>query len=99
MNRIKILLLATLTVALAIPAVAQEIKFQEKGWEKALKKASKQDKLIFVDAYTTWCGPCKWMSANVFTDDAVADFVLSQQGAAGGRYRRPVGAVSQEHHW
>ena len=74
MNRVKFIVLAMLAIALAIPGVAQEIKFQEKGWDKALKKAKKQDKLIFVDAYTTWCGPCKWMSANVFTDESVADF-------------------------
>jgi thiol-disulfide isomerase/thioredoxin len=29
---------------------------------------------VFVDAYTTWCGPCKWMSKNVFTDASVGEF-------------------------
>ena len=37
-------------------------------------KAKKEHKLIFVDAYTTWCGPCKWMAKTVFTNDTVADF-------------------------
>ncbi len=43
-------------------------------WENTLEKAKKEDKLIFVDAYTDWCGPCKWMEGYVFTDDSVADF-------------------------
>ncbi len=53
---------------------AQGIDFEHKDWEKIKKMAAKENKIIFVDAYTTWCGPCKWMSANVFTDEAVADF-------------------------
>lgn len=27
-----------------------------------------------MDAYTTWCGPCRYMSANVFTDQSVAEY-------------------------
>lgn len=32
----------------------------------ALAKAKAEGKLVFLDAYTTWCGPCKHMSKNVF---------------------------------
>ena len=53
---------------------AQGIDFEHKDWEKIKKKAVKEKKIIFVDAYTTWCGPCKWMSANVFTDEGVGEF-------------------------
>ena len=30
--------------------------------------------MIFLDAYTSWCGPCKWMAANMFTNDTLADY-------------------------
>jgi thiol:disulfide interchange protein len=50
------------------------IQFFEGTYEEALNKAAEENKLIFMDAYTTWCGPCKWMSRNTFTDASVADF-------------------------
>lgn len=53
-----------LTVSLG--AFAQGIEFFHGTWEEALVKSEAEGKLIFVDAYTTWCGPCKQMSANVF---------------------------------
>ncbi len=42
--------------------------------EESLKEAKKQNKLVFVDFYTSWCGPCKALSANVFPQKAVGDF-------------------------
>lgn len=50
------------------------INFHEGKWEKALEQSKKQKKPIFVDAYTSWCGPCKWMSKNVFTQEKVGKF-------------------------
>jgi thiol-disulfide isomerase/thioredoxin len=43
------------------------IVFEELSYEKALAKARQENKYLFVDCYTTWCGPCKFMDANVFT--------------------------------
>jgi thiol-disulfide isomerase/thioredoxin len=53
-------------------ATASDIDFINNDFTKALKKAQNEGKMIFVDAYASWCGPCKYMSANVFTDDEVA---------------------------
>ncbi|MEZ4982778.1 MAG: thioredoxin family protein [Saprospiraceae bacterium] len=50
-----------------------EINFH-KDWNEAMAEAAKTNKLIFMDAYTTWCGPCKMMSKNVFTEGKVAAF-------------------------
>ena len=53
---------------------AQGIEFFHGTWKEALAEAQKEDKILFVDSYTTWCGPCKRMSKNVFTQSQVGDF-------------------------
>jgi thiol:disulfide interchange protein len=42
------------------------IQFQTKNLEEAKKLAQQENKLIFIDLYTTWCGPCKLMKKNTF---------------------------------
>lgn len=60
---------------LSVSAIAQKnnIAFEHGTFSEIKAKALKENKLIFVDAYTTWCGPCKQMSKNVFTDATVAE--------------------------
>ena len=50
------------------------IEFFAGSWDEALEKAKEENKLIFLDAYATWCGPCKRMAKNVFTDAEVGEF-------------------------
>jgi|SRR5579862_924841 len=50
------------------------IKFFDGCYEDALAAAKKQNKLIFIDAYTSWCGPCRLLKANTFTDKRVGDY-------------------------
>lgn len=45
---------------------AQGIHFEKGPWDKVVEKAKKEDKLIYLDAYAVWCGPCKMMDKNVF---------------------------------
>jgi thiol-disulfide isomerase/thioredoxin len=52
----------------------RSIRFVEKPWSEILAAAKQENKLIFLDAYTTWCGPCKWMAAKIFTNDTIADY-------------------------
>jgi thiol-disulfide isomerase/thioredoxin len=54
--------------------IAQGIEFQHVTWDEALKIAQEEEKIIFVDAYAVWCGPCKRMSKNVFTQTEVGNF-------------------------
>lgn len=62
-------------ILLAGTVSAQDgIQFIDNALDQALSKAAAEDKIIFVDAYTTWCGPCKMMDKSVFTDEKVADF-------------------------
>lgn len=53
---------------------AQEIEFRELTFAEAKQAAQEESKPIFMDCYTTWCGPCKWMAANIFTQPKVAAF-------------------------
>jgi thioredoxin-related protein len=69
----KYLLLSICTV-LSIGLVSGQIDFEHEEWKRVKAQAKKENKIVFVDAYTTWCGPCKWMAKNVFTDEAVGDF-------------------------
>jgi thioredoxin 1 len=50
------------------------IVFFEGTWEEALTKAEKEHKVIFLDAYAAWCGPCKLLKKNVFSDPIVGAY-------------------------
>jgi thiol-disulfide isomerase/thioredoxin len=45
---------------------SQGIEFEHASWSEIVKKAKELNKPIFVDVYTSWCGPCKVMAAKVF---------------------------------
>lgn len=49
------------------------IKNNDKTMEQMLTQAKSQKKILFVDVYTTWCGPCKWMDENTFQDARVSE--------------------------
>ena len=51
------------------------MKFENLTFDEVLKKAKKEGKLVFMDCYTTWCGPCKMMSNQVFPLKFVGDFM------------------------
>jgi len=55
---------------------AQEvgIKFHTGLFSDALAKAKIENKYLFVDCFTTWCGPCKELEKAVFIDKSVADY-------------------------
>lgn len=69
-------------VILFLFIIPQILFAQEKGmqfehntsWEKVKSKAKVENKFIFVDCFTTWCGPCRWMSTNIFPQEKVGDF-------------------------
>jgi thioredoxin 1 len=50
------------------------IVFIENSWDDALKQAHEQNKYIFVDAYTSWCGPCMMLKNQTFANKKAADF-------------------------
>ena len=50
------------------------IKFFDGSMQEALELAKKEDKLIFLDACASWCGPCKSMQKKVFPMTKVGEF-------------------------
>lgn len=62
---------ATLLLFTSALLSAQGINFETGNWAQVAEKAKAENKYIFVDAYAEWCGPCKWMAKNVFTDSKV----------------------------
>jgi thioredoxin 1 len=50
------------------------IQFHNGTWEEALQLAKKENKLIFLDIYATWCGPCKKLKANTFSNTEVGSY-------------------------
>lgn len=75
MKTMKIVLLGGLLLW-GMLAVAQDrsIAFENMSFKEALEKAKKSNKLLFVDCYTSWCGPCKILARDVFTNNEVADY-------------------------
>lgn len=60
-----------------ITAMAQGMNFEPDGTtlEQASEKAKAQGKLIFLDCYTSWCGPCKKMAKDVFPQESVGKYM------------------------
>ena len=52
--------------------------FENSSLQTLLAKSENSDKLIFIDCYTTWCGPCKKMSNTVFKDLEVIQYLKSK---------------------
>ena len=59
---------------LMIPVFAQT-NFQDLSLVKALELAKSEKKLVFIDCYTSWCGPCKIMAKEVLPQKEVGDFL------------------------
>ena len=59
---------------LGVVVYGQGIHFYHGSFDFILEKARKEKKQIFVDVYTSWCGPCKQMTQTTFVDPEVATF-------------------------
>lgn len=71
--------IATILTALIMSAVvvyAEGVNFVAiTSWSEALELSKKANKPIFLDAFTDWCGWCKVMDKETFSDPDVAAFM------------------------
>jgi len=71
MRKLLFFVLVLFTVHLS----AQNHKVKWMTWEQAIEANKTHKKKIFIDLYTDWCGWCKVMDRNVFSDSAVAVYM------------------------
>ena len=70
----KLVLSVIILCGFTMSLLAQGIQFREGNWKEILEIAKKENKLVFVDNYTSWCGPCKKMVSEIFPLKEVGDF-------------------------
>lgn len=70
-----VIILIALALTLSMSAQTKGIEFlNDTVFENVLAKAKAENKLIFMDCYAVWCGPCKYMAASVFPDETLGEF-------------------------
>lgn len=67
-------ILLLISISISSPGFAQGINFFHGTFEEAVNQAKSENKLLFIDCYTAWCGPCKMLQNNVFPQEIVGEF-------------------------
>jgi len=74
----KLALLFLVVFSASLYAQETGIKFSKDSLlSDALAQSKKEGKLVFIDCYTTWCGPCKLLAKDIFPQKEVGDFYNS----------------------
>ena len=72
----KNIFLLLVAIPMLIQAQDKGINFQHNAsWKEVQDKAKAENKYIFMDCFTTWCGPCRYMSSTIFPMENVGAFM------------------------
>ena len=71
----KILSLLIITISLTASIFAQNDKIQWRSIEEVEVLQEKEPRKVLMDVYTTWCGPCKLMMKNTFSNKNVIEYI------------------------
>ena len=84
-------LLLLLIFGLAVTMAEAQVKWVEGSTDQVRELAVKADKLVFIDLYADWCGPCRMMEERVFKREEVGDYFDRHFVAAKYNVDRPTG--------
>ena len=74
----KIVLLFLIVFSASLYAQEAGVRFSKDSLlSDALARSKKEGKLVFIDCYTSWCGPCKYLAKEIFPQKEVGDFYNS----------------------
>lgn len=85
-------LLLLVVFVLAALRVEAQVQFEKGSFEKVSRMAAEHEKLLFVDLYAPWCGPCRTMDRQVFPQKKVGEFFATHFVAVKYNVDLPVGA-------
>lgn len=75
MKHLSKIFLSALILFSSLPSFSGGIDFHhDLTFQQALDKAKEEGKLVFIDCYTSWCGPCKRLAATVFVDSSLGEY-------------------------
>ncbi len=73
-NQMKKLVVAAFALGLSLPVLAQT-DFRSISFQEAVNAARQEQKMVFIDFYTDWCGPCKKMARETFPQKKVGEYM------------------------